>query len=326
MSNLFGKIVPEDSPLYRRLVLLALKITANKRLEKRTRLRFEVHLADHCNLKCAGCWHYSCIAPEKLLDVDEYRRDATRLSELTGGCVDDIKLLGGEPLLHDRLAELFEITRNCFKNSLVTILTNGILLPKQNADFWEAAKKYNIIINITRYPVEINIDEIQRIAKSYNVSVEWLGGKSALVKKMWRLPLDINGNQTLKNSFMLCHYANRCMQLRNGKIYPCPTAAYINILNDRFHTNFGLLPPPTKMRGGGRIWRGLYRHIQGERHWRGIRFLAPPHSFLPVLQHEGVINRPLMGAVKKRNYGMGVIFVSFFQSMFITMFITKFII
>jgi ABC-2 type transport system ATP-binding protein len=53
--------------------------------KKRPSLRFDVHLADHCNLNCKGCYHFSPLAPEKFLDIEQYERDCTRLNELSMG-------------------------------------------------------------------------------------------------------------------------------------------------------------------------------------------------------------------------------------------------
>ena len=35
----------------------------------RNKLKFEVHLAEHCNLNCKSCFHYSSIAKEEYLDI-----------------------------------------------------------------------------------------------------------------------------------------------------------------------------------------------------------------------------------------------------------------
>ena len=35
----------------------------------------DIHVADHCNLGCAGCLHYAPVAPRRFLDPGEYRED-----------------------------------------------------------------------------------------------------------------------------------------------------------------------------------------------------------------------------------------------------------
>ena len=43
----------------------------------------EVNLADHCNLNCQCCDHFSPLAKPTFLDYDQYVKDLQRLSELT---------------------------------------------------------------------------------------------------------------------------------------------------------------------------------------------------------------------------------------------------
>jgi hypothetical protein len=60
---------------------------------------------DHCNLNCKGCTAFSPVAEEKFMDVNMFERDCERLAELTGGKIELIDLLGGEPLLHPKINE-----------------------------------------------------------------------------------------------------------------------------------------------------------------------------------------------------------------------------
>jgi sulfatase maturation enzyme AslB (radical SAM superfamily) len=94
--------------------LFRLKLTAKRRLEKRKLLRFDIHLTDHCNLRCKSCLHFSPLAPETYQDVDVLEKDCARLAELTGSRIADICVLGGEPLLHPRITDCLDIARNYF--------------------------------------------------------------------------------------------------------------------------------------------------------------------------------------------------------------------
>ena len=52
----------------------------------------EVNLADHCNLNCQCCDHFSPIAKKTFLDFEQYVRDIHRISELSGGKIGLMKL------------------------------------------------------------------------------------------------------------------------------------------------------------------------------------------------------------------------------------------
>lgn len=59
---------------------------------------------------------------------------------------------------------------------------------------------------------------------------------------MWKYPIDLNGNVSLKNSFKMCNQINSCIRMKNGKIYPCNTTACIEHFNRYFDQNLELVP------------------------------------------------------------------------------------
>lgn len=75
---------------------------------------------------------------------------------ITEGMVEQFYLAGGEPLMNKDCKEYFYILRKYFKNNLIWLITNGILLPKQDNSFWKALKENNIILRPTKYPLKIN--------------------------------------------------------------------------------------------------------------------------------------------------------------------------
>ena len=118
--------------------------------------KVDIHLTDHCNLNCKGCTHFSPLAEKFFLDIDDFERDLTRLSELSKGDVGEMFLLGGEPLLHPEIVDFFPIARNLFPNTKLVVITNGILLPQQDERFWKACKRYNIQLWVSDYTLNID--------------------------------------------------------------------------------------------------------------------------------------------------------------------------
>lgn len=90
----------------------------------------EVNIADHCDLNCQCCDHFSPIATPTFLDFEQYVRDLRRLSELMDNKIGLIKLQGGEPLLNDRLIDYMRVTREFFPEAYLCIFTAGLLLQK----------------------------------------------------------------------------------------------------------------------------------------------------------------------------------------------------
>jgi MoaA/NifB/PqqE/SkfB family radical SAM enzyme len=237
IKDFIEKLIPVNTFLYRYWHFLKMKIKSHKRLKPRKLLRFDVHLADHCNLNCKGCEHFSVIAKDKFLDVDIFKKDCERLSELTNGCIDNIMLMGGEPLLHPQISEVMNIVRRYFPSGIIKIVTNGILLPKQSGDFWQSCIKNDIGISVTKYPIKIDFDKTEKMAKEYNVDLEYYSNTDKKEKTMYRVPIDVNGKQNIKKNFKKCFRANQCIQLQDGKLYTCQTVPYINYFNERFNQN-----------------------------------------------------------------------------------------
>jgi MoaA/NifB/PqqE/SkfB family radical SAM enzyme len=203
----------------------------------RETLKFEVHLAEHCNLNCANCNHFSSLAGKQFLHVETYKRDCERLAKITSGRLESISLMGGEPLLHRDIIEIVRISRENFNaGTYIEIRTNGILLNKQKNEFWEACHENGITINISKYPIKLETGEIEKKSADYGVPV--LYTMNVERESIWRSePLDLEGGQNYKKSFSHCYKANSCIQLKDGKLYPCQYAAYINHFNKYFGRN-----------------------------------------------------------------------------------------
>ncbi|MDR2409157.1 MAG: radical SAM protein [Bacteroidales bacterium] len=208
-----------------------------KQSKPRNKLQFEVHLTEHCNLNCKGCCHFSPIAETEFLNCTVFEQDCRRLYDLTRCHVDKIHLMGGEPLLHPKLTEIMDIASKYFDTGIIEIVTNGILLLKQSKKFWECCRKNKVTIIITNYPINRDDNTIKQMAEKYHVHLEYWGGD---IKTFDCIPLDLSGSQDCEKSFKSCRTKNLCIQLKDGKLYTCHTAAYITHFNRYFRTNIQL--------------------------------------------------------------------------------------
>jgi MoaA/NifB/PqqE/SkfB family radical SAM enzyme len=233
LNRIIGKIakryVPNNVQMFLRYFYW--KNIKKNQSKPRKVLQFEVHLTDHCNLNCAGCSHFSSIAPKYYLNCETFEMDCKRLYELTHGKIERIHLVGGEPLLHPELNKIMAIAGKYFNDGVIELITNGILLLKQPENFWEICKKNKITIIITKYPIKRDDEEIKKMTEKYKIDLEYWGGE---IKTFHHIPLDINGKQDTEKSFRKCGTKNLCIQLREGKLYTCHTAAYIKIFNEYF--------------------------------------------------------------------------------------------
>lgn len=205
-----------------------------KRRTPRQTLKFEVHLAEHCNLNCSGCNNFSPLAKPEFMDIPGYINDLKRLNEIFGDRIEQVGLLGGEPLLNPDVAEIMAITRTNLPKADISIVTNGLLLPKQNDEFWEACVKYNIKLFVTKYPVKFDFDSIYKLAEEKGVELTLFGNTDKEEKSFLRVPFDLEGKQDKELSYVMCNRANGCIVLNKGRLYTCTTVAHIRHFGEYF--------------------------------------------------------------------------------------------
>ena len=232
---------------------------------KRLPMTFEIHIADGCNLNCKGCYHFSPLAPkDAIYDLDEFRRDLARMYELFGANIGWVHLLGGEPLLNNNVIDYMRVARECLGNAEISIITNGIRLMNMSDEFFESVKKYNILIDITRYPIAIDYDKVEEYALSKGCRVRIFGDKGGDFG-MRNASLDKNNTRSAKYNFLRCRTGGICNSLHHGKIYYCSIPAYVCFFNEYFGENYD----------ASQDGIDIYTHTTRE----VVDFLRKPHNF-----------------------------------------------
>jgi len=207
-------------------------------------MNFEVSLAFHCNLNCQMCNHFSQLSPKQFLDVGSYERDMKRMSELLEHKLNHLTLAGGEPLLHKEIIKIIEIARREFPEARINIITNGLLLQRsehsENGNLWQICKDNCAKLVVTRYPVNLDYDAIEKLAEKYGVKLKISAEIHAAIPTTDKFsviePLDLDGKQPIYGAAS-CFYFNRCRTLRNGRLYTCNRIADIGFFNDYFNKN-----------------------------------------------------------------------------------------
>ena len=191
----------------------------------------DVHVCDHCNLRCAGCLHFAPLAEKRFLDLDEYAHDLKRLASVRGigGYFETIVLMGGEPLLHPRVAEIMRMTRAYLPGEGVALCTNGLLLRRMDEEFWDALVECDVELGISPYPIGLDYEGLLELARSKGANVRLTTditgtarGKDAFLHPA----LDPDGACDPAQAFISCHSGGYCLQLARGAIWPCQLAAY----------------------------------------------------------------------------------------------------
>lgn len=199
----------------------------------KTLSQIEFHIVDHCNLNCAHCDNFTPLSPEWYADINTITNDFKQLSKIYNH-IENIYILGGEPLLHPQLLDFFKPIREIYPNSNIILLSNGILVEKQPSLFWDTLKKYDITLSMTKYPINVDYNSIIQ-------KCEKLGIKSFLFSSerfgMFDIKLNYKGTSDIKTSYEICS-RKKCHVLRDGKIYHCTFVPNIKFINNYFGINF----------------------------------------------------------------------------------------
>lgn len=188
---------------------------------------FELHVVEHCNLRCTSCCNMSPYMPEKTLAVAEVERMCRTMA---GHIEADVfKIMGGEPLLHPDITGVVRAIRGTGISRVVRLFTNGLLLHKMGEEFWEALDELTIS-NYTSAPVKpAMVAEIQEKARAHDVvlNIKPVGAFSEVMSDT-----RVDTDEGMRRVYDNCWLRHRCMVVRNEKFYMCTRAAYA----DDFHT------------------------------------------------------------------------------------------
>ncbi|MDO5568557.1 MAG: 4Fe-4S cluster-binding domain-containing protein [bacterium] len=202
-------------------------------------ISFEYHLADHCNLNCKGCDHFSPLAEKKFTDFDKFSNDIHRMSELFNGKARSIHILGGEPLLHKEICKFMKETRKAFPDNNLTeirVISNGILVNDMNEEFWKCLHDNNIILSVTKYPLKLDYDLMVKKAREFDATFEFYDNTDK--DQVWyNIKIQEDGKNEARKSFYKCFVANDCVMLKDGKLYTCTLIPNIEHFNKFFNKN-----------------------------------------------------------------------------------------
>lgn len=195
----------------------------------------ELHLADHCNMNCKGCGHFSPIAEKHFADIDEYKHDMQKLQTLFLS-IHTIRLMGGEPLLNPQIEDFLFVSRSAFPRSDIQIATNGILLSEMSKSFWMTCKAYSVDFDITIYPpMKSKEAALIQLIKDNGLKVRTHS------VTYFHAFYNKDGNTNSETAFKRCRAKYFTPMLRDGKIYICSVPATI----DTFNKRYGLKVPST---------------------------------------------------------------------------------
>jgi hypothetical protein len=209
-----------------------------KKFKKINWMNLQLFIVGKCNLNCTGCNSFAPIADNYLLDLLSLESDLKRWSDLGGaGVISEIRIAGGEPLLHPKLKEIINITHKYLPQAKLKIITNGILLLRQKECFWECCQLNDVDIIISHYPISLDIKSIRKMVRSYKLQLRYYHG----TLPWFKFEYDLAGGGNFENNFRKCINAILCPELREGKISTCSHIFNIVHFNSFFHKDIEIM-------------------------------------------------------------------------------------
>lgn len=198
-----------------------------KVVENRVQTRsLEAHIVDHCNLTCAQCCSLSPMLPKWSATVDELRRDLLSAKALVAPKV--FKLVGGEPLLHPKIADMAQVAKESGIAPRISLTTNGVLLTRTEDALWEHLDA----ITVSVYP-SANLSEESHAftleqGRRFGVKINWKECNDFV--QMNRVESQPDNSET-EAVFADCWLRGRCHCIRNGVFTACTRPPHMQSLD-----------------------------------------------------------------------------------------------
>ncbi|MCL2369570.1 MAG: radical SAM protein [Alphaproteobacteria bacterium] len=233
-----NQILPQDSLVYKYLMLCFLYVTYQFRMRKQKSIIIELPINGQCNLNCKGCLSFAPLAKSHhKYDLEVFKHDILRLAKINKGQgkIKFLALSGGEPLLNPEINEYIKFARQSFPDIKLKIRTNGLLVPQMPDEFWDTCKEHNIEFMLPHYSA-VDIKLSKNIIRNHglNIGVPITGNTR---KQMYYFPL--SDKKSDKSYYKICPQVNSGhVTILNGKSYNCMPIAFVDILNENFNLNF----------------------------------------------------------------------------------------
>lgn len=188
-------------------------------------VNLEMNVSFGCNLKCEYCTH-----------LGRYMKGVVPLSDLLlwyktwNPRIEpgNVRIMGGEPLLHPQLESVIYETREHWKDSRIELITNGLLLPKMAPSIFDALKAIHADVTVSKHFDDPYYNGMFRAGletlSSYGIT-PWISQSDQSWMKCYRI--DEQGSASPYQSdpqkaWDICYVKHLCTTLIDNQLYRCP--------------------------------------------------------------------------------------------------------
>lgn len=198
------------------------------------RSNIEFNVVEHCNLRCRGCDHGSPLLEKRFVEVDDYARDLQALARVLH--VRELRLVGGEPLMHPQLLDLLRVGRESGLADMMVVITNGVLLHTVPAEVWKLVDRLWLSI----YPgirTKMTVEDCEALAREYGFE---FNERRIDEFRLTVLNQRIDDARLVDEIYQRCALAHvwACHTLHNGRYFKCSPAPFMRARLERLGIGF----------------------------------------------------------------------------------------
>lgn len=199
---------------------------------KVSKISIDLPIIDKCNIGCECCSHYAPLAHDaQPVDLADLAASVTLLSEKCRSAINQVNILGGEPLLHDNLPEIIRMVHGNFPWAIRFVVSNMLLFGLRKDKLLPVMKETETWFGYSEY--WCNGNAIQHaIQQSEGVPIVRFGDSPAAFHKVLKSEtpdFETSGKRNCAES--------SCLTLIGNRVYLCSSTPYLNYLNNAFGTN-----------------------------------------------------------------------------------------
>jgi len=214
-----------------------------------------------CSLKCKHCANFSPFAPASAKHYPlEKLCDDLRVIFESVHWLEKVQVQGGEPFLYAELPELLDFIRGSGKTGILTVATNGTIVPKENV--FQSMRRNHVRVRISSYPNVSKETVAQLTERLKECDLEIWDYEFASDDAMWydmggisAVPAEAS-DEAAQRRFLACPFHD-CFTLENGKISRCGRAVMAEVLQGFTSRESDLLPVVPAEDFSTRLWKYL---------------------------------------------------------------------
>jgi organic radical activating enzyme len=183
----------------------------------------EIHVTEHCNLKCRDCCNMSPYNPKKFMTLEEAQQicDFAKLHFRPNL----FKICGGEPTLHPQIDDILRIMKESKVSDTLKVITNGLLLFKMTDTFWQLIDQLTVS-NYISAPIRPKLLEmIKEKAKQFDVM---LNIKNVEVFNEIFVEDTTQDKERTQHIYNDCWMRHVCLIIRDGYFHKCTRSSYMD--------------------------------------------------------------------------------------------------